>query len=186
MSTQLWWYVARAGGLVAWGMLVASMVWGLLMSTKLSRKYARPNWMLDLHRFLGGLAVIFTGVHVLGLVLDSYVHFGLAEVLVPLASSWHPVAVAWGIIGFYCLLAVEVTSLLRRRLPQTLWRGLHYLSFPLFGSATVHALSAGTDRRNLLVVAGVLSMTLVVLLLTFVRVNQPPAEERRPRVPVRV
>ncbi|MDQ1423285.1 MAG: hypothetical protein QOD72_783, partial [Acidimicrobiaceae bacterium] len=109
MSAQLMWYTARAGGLVAWGLLVGSMVWGLLMSTKLARKMARPNWMLDLHRFLGGTAVVFTGIHVASIVLDSYVHFGWADVLVPFASSWHAVAVAWGIVGFYCLLTVEIT-----------------------------------------------------------------------------
>jgi hypothetical protein len=179
------WYSARAGGLVAWGLLVGSMVWGLLMSTKLARKMARPNWMLDLHRFLGGAAVVFTGIHVASIMLDSYVHFGWAEVLVPLASSWHPVAVAWGIAAFYCLLAVEVTSLLRKKLSKRLWRATHYLSFPLFASATVHAMTAGTDRRNLLVLTAVLVCTTLVLLLTFVRVNQPQ-EDKPARIPVRV
>ena len=185
MTSQLTWFTARSAGLVAWGLLVASMVWGLLMSTKLARKMARPNWMLDLHRFLGGAAVVFTGIHVASIMLDSYVHFGLAEVLVPLASSWHPVAVAWGIVGFYCLLAVEITSLLRKKLSKRLWRATHYLSFPLFASATVHAVTAGTDRRNVLVLTAVLVCTTLVLLLTFVRVNQVP-EDKPARVPVRV
>jgi predicted ferric reductase len=179
------WYTARAGGLVAWGMLVASMVWGLLMSTKLARRMARPNWMLDLHRFLGGAAVVFTGVHVASIMLDSYVHFGWTDVLVPFVSSWHPVAVAWGIVGMYCLVAVEVTSLLRRKLPARLWRATHYLSFPLFATATVHAMSAGTDRTNLLVLTSVLVLTVAVLLLTLLRVSQPP-EEKPVRIPQRV
>jgi hypothetical protein len=185
MSAQLMWYTARAGGLVAWGLLVGSMVWGLLMSTKLARKMARPNWMLDLHRFLGGTAVVFTGIHVASIVLDSYVHFGWADVLVPFASSWHPVAVAWGIVGFYCLLTVEITSLLRKKLSKRLWRATHYLSFPLFASATVHAMTAGTDRRNLLVLTAVVVCTTLVLLLTFVRVNQVP-EDKPARIPARV
>jgi methionine sulfoxide reductase heme-binding subunit len=185
MSSQLLWYTARAGGLVAWGLLVAGMVWGLLMTTKLARKIARPNWMLDLHRFLGGAAVVFTGIHVASIMLDSYVHFGWVEVLVPLTGSWHPVAVAWGIVGFYCLLAVEITSLLRKKLPTRLWRALHFLSFPLFASATVHAMTAGTDRSNLVVLTAVLVCTTLVLLLTFVRVNQVP-EDKPARIPVRV
>jgi DMSO/TMAO reductase YedYZ heme-binding membrane subunit len=185
MNSQLLWYTARAGGLVAWGLLVASMVWGLLMTTKLARKIARPNWMLDLHRFLGGAAVVFTGIHVASIMLDSYVHFGWAEVLVPLASSWHPVAVAWGIVGFYCLLAVEITSLLRKKLSKRLWRAVHFLSFPLFASATVHAMTAGTDRSNLVVLTAVLVCTTLVLLLTFVRDNRVP-EDKPARIPVRV
>src|SRR5204862_328066 len=79
----------------------AGVLWGLVLSTKLLGKRPRANWVLDLHRFLGGAAVVFTGIHVASIVLDSYVHFGLVDVLVPLASSSHPVAVAWGIVALY-------------------------------------------------------------------------------------
>ena len=92
---------AAAGGLVAWGLLVAGMVWGLLMTTKLARKIARPNWMLDLHRFLGGAAVVFTGIDVASIMLDSYVHFGWGGALVPLSARGIPSRAAWGIVGLY-------------------------------------------------------------------------------------
>jgi methionine sulfoxide reductase heme-binding subunit len=177
--TQLWWDTARAGGIVAWALLAASVVWGLVMSTKAAPGRIRPNWMLDLHRFLGGLAVVFVGVHVASIVLDSYVQFGLAEVLVPLASSWHPVAVAWGIVGLYLLLAVELTSLARRRLPRRAWRAVHALSFPTFALATVHGLTAGTDRGNLLWQVVLWGTVAAVVFLTVVRLLQmsesPPA-----------
>ena len=42
-------------------------------------------------------ATIFVGVHVGSIMLDSYTSFGPADVLVPFASSWHPLAVAWGV-----------------------------------------------------------------------------------------
>lgn len=145
MSSELWWYVARSGGIVAWVMLAASVVWGLLLSTKILGPKPRPNWMLDLHRFLGGLAVIFTGVHVVALVLDRYVEFGLVDILVPFASSYRPGAVAWGVVSLYLLLAVEVTSLLRKRLSRRMWRSVHSLSFGLFAFSTIHGLAAGTD-----------------------------------------
>lgn len=144
-TSQMWWYLARSGGIVAWVLLAASMVWGLLLSTKLLGRRPRPAWVLDLHRFLGGLAVVFTGVHVAGLVADSYVHFGPVEILVPFASAWRPAAVAWGVIGLYLLVAIELTSLLRARLPRKLWRLTHLGSFPLFALSTLHALTAGTD-----------------------------------------
>ncbi len=145
MNTQTWWYLARAGGIVAWALLSASVLWGLALSTRILGPRPRPNWMLDLHRFLGGLAVTFTGLHVLGLVLDSYVEFGPVEILVPFTGDYRPTAVAWGVIGMYLLLAVEVTSLLRRRLSRRAWRATHLLSFPLFVFATVHGFTAGTD-----------------------------------------
>jgi hypothetical protein len=82
-----WWYVARASGLVAWGLLTSSVAWGVLLSTKLLGRRPTPAWILDLHRFLGGAAIVFTGVHLLAILVDSYVYFDLVAILVPFASD---------------------------------------------------------------------------------------------------
>ena len=148
MSGTLPWDIARSSGMIAWALLAASVLWGLAISTRVLKGNPRPSWLLDLHRYLGGIATVFVGVHVAALLGDTYVHFGLASVLVPFASSWHPVAVAWGVTSLYLLLAVEMTSLIRTRIPKRLWRATHYASFPLFVVATIHALSAGTDART--------------------------------------
>lgn len=187
MSEQLWWYVARAGGIVGWFLLATSVIWGLAISTKATAGKARPNWMLDLHRFLGGLAVIFVGVHVVGLVADDYVHFGLAELLVPMASSYRPAAVAWGIVALYALIAVEATSLARKHLPRRLWRTTHALSFPLFAFSTVHALTAGTDTTDAWLQVTMAVACIAVAVLTAVRIAGLAGGSGKPsrRLPVR-
>jgi predicted ferric reductase len=101
--------------------------------------------VLDVHRFLGGASVVFVAVHLLALSLDRYVGFGPADLFVPMASSWRPGALAWGIVAVYLLVAVEVTSLLMRRLPRRLWRAVHLTSFVVFGATAVHAVEAGSD-----------------------------------------
>lgn len=189
MNNQLWWYIARSGGIVAWALLAASVMWGLALSTKVLRGRPRPNWILDLHRFLGGCALVFTGVHVLSLVLDSYVHFGFVEILVPFASAWHPAAVAWGVVAMYLLVAVELTSLARRRISKRLWRSTHYVSFPLFFLSTVHALSAGSDRAVVLLRATILVATALIALMVFIRLTSDVGTDaargtiRRPQRP---
>ena len=80
--------------------------------------------------------MIFTAVHLVGLVADSYVTFGWAEILVPMASGWKPGAVAFGVVSMYLLVAVEATSRAIRRLPRNLWRWVHRSSFVLFATAT--------------------------------------------------
>lgn len=186
MTSQLWWYTARSGGIVAWALLNASVLWGLALSTKVFGKRPRPNWVLDLHRFLGGAAVVFIAIHVASIVLDSYVNFSFVDIVVPFASSWHPVAVAWGIVALYLMLAVEVTSLLRKRLSKQMWRATHYASFPLFVLATAHALSAGTDRTAFLMRAAAVLTTASVVALTAVRVSRrrTPADLKRTANPV--
>jgi predicted ferric reductase len=171
MSGTLPWYVARASGLVAWALLAGAVVWGLLLSSKLMRRRVKSSWLLDLHRWLAGLALVFTGIHVVGIMADTYVNFGLASVLIPLASHWHPVAVAWGIISLYLLAAVELTSLLRRHLNHRLWRRVHFLSFPLFVTSTIHGVSAGTDgRKPMAIITAVLTVGAVAA-ITAVRIS---------------
>jgi predicted ferric reductase len=191
MSEHLWWYVARSGGIVSWALLAASVLWGLALSTRALGARPRPNWLLDLHRFLGGLALVFVGVHVGALVLDSYLSFGLMQLFVPFTSSYRPGAVAWGVVGLYLLLAVEVTSLLRRRIPKPIWRRVHLASFGLFAVATLHGLLAGTDGGSSTLRWVMLVTTATVVALTALRVAQAlepaparpaPARPARPGV----
>lgn len=188
MNGQIWWYTARSGGILAWVLLSASVLWGLALTTRAFGRITRPAWLLDLHRFLGAAALAFTGIHVAAILLDTYVHFGLAEVLVPLTGTWHPVAVAWGIVGLYLLLAIEVTSLLRTSLPQRAWRCIHYAGFPLFIVTTIHSLSAGTDRHSPLLFWGTIGVSAAVAVLTGLRVvsatsPQPQVAVQRPARP---
>jgi predicted ferric reductase len=170
MNEQLYWFVARSGGIVAWALVTLSVCWGLFLSTKAVAKASQPRKLLDLHRFLGGLSVVFTAVHVAGLVADSYVHFGWSEILVPWASEWRPTAVAWGVIAMYILVAVEITSLLMKRLPRAVWRQVHRLSFGLYVFATVHGLQAGTDTLNTWYRMAMLASINIVGFLTIVLV----------------
>jgi predicted ferric reductase len=165
MKSEMVWYIARASGIVTWALLAASVAWGLTLTARPFGNRPRAAWLLDLHRFLAGAAVIFLAVHVGSILADTYVHFGPVNVLVPFTGRWHPVAVAWGIVAMYVLVALEVTSLLRARLPRRWWRATHYASFPLFGFATVHALTAGTDRHNPLFRWGIILVTALVVLL---------------------
>jgi predicted ferric reductase len=180
MNPQTWWYMARATGYVAWGLLAASVIAGLLFSTRLTRGRPTRAWLLDLHRFLAGAAVAFTVWHVVGLVADSYVHFGPADVLVPLASSWKPGAVALGVVAMYLLAAVELSSLCMRHLPRRLWRGIHLTSYVLFWLASFHLLTAGTDAGNASSRVAAASVMGVVVVLTLVRSVTVRGAHRRP------
>lgn len=171
MSQELWWYTVRATGLVAWALVTASVVWGLLLSLRPAPR-PRPAWVLDLHRFLGGLALAFVVAHVTALAFDSFVGFDWDDLLVPYASSWRPAAVAWGIAAAYLLVAVEVTSLLMRHLRRGLWHAVHLTSIAVFGAVTVHALMAGADAEQPAFRAFAAGSGVVVTLLCLVRATR--------------
>ena len=179
MNGTLPWYIARSAGLVAWALLSASVIWGLTMTNR-TRPFGhrpRPAWMLDLHRWLGGLASVFVGVHILAILLDRYVDFSIVSVLVPFTATWRTTAVAWGVVAGWLLLAVELTSLARRHLPRKAWRLIHGASFPLFGLATLHAFTAGTDAGSLLFIGTAVPVILAVAALTARRVLEVTEDE---------
>jgi len=162
VNPQFWWYLTRAAGIVAWLMLTASVLWGIVLSTKAFPEQRRPAWLLDLHRWLGGLAVSFTAIHLGALVADNYVHFGLADLTVPFASSWKPWAVALGVVAMWLLVAVEATSLAMKRLPRRTWRWIHMSSYAVFLLVSLHAALAGTDRSHWLY-QGTATVTIVAV-----------------------
>jgi predicted ferric reductase len=187
MSSTLIWYTARASGIVTLMLVSASVLFGLLMSTTLVDTRTRLAWVLDLHRFLGATAVAFLVLHVGSILLDSYVHFGLIEVLVPFTGTWHPVAVAWGIVSLYLLAAVEITSLLRARLSLRLWRSSHYLNFPLFGFAMLHGLTVGSDRQSALLRGACVAIIASCLVLVIIRIRtsvRKSASDQRSGTPI--
>ncbi len=185
MNPQLLWFVSRSSGIMAWALVTLSVCWGLFISTKAVAKASSPAWLLDFHRYLGGLAVIFTGVHLAGLVGDNYVYFGWTELFVPMASDWQPGPVAFGIVAFYLLVAVEVTSLAMKRLPRALWRWVHRSSFLLYFVATYHAIAAGTDNENQWFRIAALASINVVAFLTIVLIMATRKAKLNPRRAVR-
>jgi len=150
VNPQVWWYLARSSGMVAWLMLTGSVVWGVVLSTKAFPNQRRPAWLRDLHSWLGGLTVAFLAVHVLALWADSYVSFGPTEIFVPFTSDWRPVAVSLGVFALWLLIAVEATSLAVRRLPRRAWRAVHLSSYLAFWLTSMHAAFSGTDRSSLI------------------------------------
>jgi hypothetical protein len=83
--------------MVAGVLIGLTLVWGLLLTTKVIPRKGMPAWLTDMHRMLGGLAVAFLGLHLVALFLDSYAHFAWSELFVPFQSAYRAGAVAWGL-----------------------------------------------------------------------------------------
>ena len=183
IAASFWWYLARSTGLVAAVLLVLALAWGLFLSTELLKPVSRPAWLLDLHRWLGGLTVAFVGLHLLGLLMDTYVEFTLRSILVPMASEWRPVAVTWGVAGLYLLGAVQLTSWsrIRSRLSRRTWRAIHLLSLPLVWVVAMHSGTAGTDAGNRLYVFSMFALVTLAMWTVLFRILAGTKHTRRVR-----
>lgn len=181
MTESLWWYIARSGGMVALTLSGLSVIWGLLLGTKILEGRPSARWLLDLHKWLGGSAVVFTTIHVVALLLDPFVSFGILDVLIPGLADWNPASVAWGVVSGWLLVAVQVTSLLKTRMPRRVWKLVHLSSYGMLWTGVIHGAMAGTDAGSPLYIVGVALMTLIVVFLTGYRIVTVRRRGRRQR-----
>jgi predicted ferric reductase len=142
------WYLDRASGLTAYGLLWISVVWGLFSSLRLARSWPGGGIAFDLHEHASLLALGFALLHAILLLAERQFGLSLFELLVPFAPARHALPLGLGQIALALLGVVTVSHYLRRRIGQRAWRLLHYASFAVFLLALVHALWAGTDSTS--------------------------------------
>jgi predicted ferric reductase len=144
-SVQLWWYVTRAAGIVAFLLLWFSTVLGLGVSSKQLEMLLDRMFTYDFHEFISLLSIGFVLLHVIVLMLDRYLPYNLLQVLVPFLSPYRPLWVGLGVIAFYIILLVTVTFYIRSKIGQKSFRVIHTLSLLSYLGVTLHGLYAGTD-----------------------------------------
>ena len=175
------WDTARAAGFVSYALLTTSVSLGLV----LRNRWQSTRWPRlvtnELHGFVSLLALVFIAIHVLAVTVDPFTHFGLAAVLVPFATSYRTIWMSLGIVSLYLVLAVWLSSMLRRRIGHRLWRQIHILAFAVYGAATLHGLGTGSDTRTTWGAAIYLGSVGVVGTLLAIRLVAPAGQGSRPR-----
>jgi sulfoxide reductase heme-binding subunit YedZ len=142
------WYASRATGVVALLLLTVVVVLGMLVNRQ-GRLPGLPRFAVTgLHRNLSLLAAAFVALHVLTAVADSYVNIPLTAVVVPLTSPYERLWLGVGAVSLDLMLALIVTSLLRRHLSRRAWRVVHLLSYLSWPVAWVHSFFASGDLQH--------------------------------------
>jgi DMSO/TMAO reductase YedYZ heme-binding membrane subunit len=142
------WYASRASGVVALLLLTGVMVLGMLVNRQ-GRLPGLPRFAVTgLHRNLSLLAVIFVAIHVLTAIADGYVNIPLTSAIVPFTSPYERFWLGLGAVSLDLMVAVILTSLLRRHLSRRAWRVVHLLSYLSWPVAWVHSFFAGDDLQH--------------------------------------
>ena len=165
-SIQVWWYVTRAAGIVAYLLLWFSMVLGLAVTSKYLDLLLDRMFTYDFHQFISLLSIGFVMLHILVLTIDFYLPYSVAQVLIPFLSPYRPLWVGIGVIGFYITLLVTITFYLRKRIGMRAFRVIHVLSLVGYLGVTLHGLYAGTDSALPVMQLVYKASGLVVLFLT--------------------
>lgn len=162
------WYLTRGTGAVTLVLLTVSLALGIA-NVRRARTATVPRFVLDaVHRSASMLALVFLAVHILTSVLDPFAPIRLIDAVVPFVSAYRPIWLGLGAVASDVLIAVAVTSLLRRRLGYRMWRVTHWLAYACWPIALVHGLGTGSDAKTgwmLLLTAGCVLIVLVAVWL---------------------
>lgn len=167
------WYLNRASGLVLLVLLSVVLVFGVLAARKSAGGHLPRFVSNEVHRSLALVAVAFLILHVTTAVLDEFVSIDLINVFVPWGAGWKPLWIGLGAVAVDLLIAVVVTSLLRQRMQEHVWRLIHLMVFAMWPIAWLHALGSGTDARDPLYLAVSIGCAIAVLCAALLRWLRP-------------
>jgi hypothetical protein len=159
------WILIRGSGVVAFALLAAATIWGLLVSSKLLGRLVKAKPLTWFHESLGIGALIATLVHIVVLSIHDFLDFSWTEILVPGASDWRPFAVALGVVSLYGLVVVAGSFYIKRWIGQRTWRAIHFASLGVFVSSLVHGMLAGSDTGSPFMIGLYLGSAIVVFSL---------------------
>ena len=142
------WYLMRGSGVVALILLTLVVALGIATTRRL-RIGTMPRFVtLSLHRSVSLLACAFLAIHIGTALVDSYAKVALPQLFVPYPTSGYDVYLGLGALSLDLMLAVVVTSLLRHRLTQRVWKGVHWFAYASWPLAFAHGVGMGTDSDS--------------------------------------
>src|SRR5579884_3290452 len=159
-----YWYLTRGTGTVSLILLTLSVALGVANVRRLRTENV-PRFVIDsVHRNASLFAMAFLLVHIITAVLDSFAPITVVNAVIPFTGTYRPLWLGFGAIAFDLLIAVVVTSLLRRRFGYRTWRVIHWAAYASWPVALLHGLGTGSDTKTkwMLVIVGGLVIIMIV------------------------
>jgi hypothetical protein len=184
LSPSAYWYLARGTGAVSLVLLTASVVLGIVGSVR----FAAPRWprfAIDaVHRDVSLLVVVVLVVHIVTSVLDGFAPIRLFDGVIPFVTPYRPLWMGLGTLAFDLLLAVAITSMVRRRLGYRAWRAVHWLAYASWPVAVLHGLGTGSDVKQWWMLGLTAACIVAVLVAVWTRIAHVGSDHAGLRAPV--
>jgi predicted ferric reductase len=153
------WYLSRATALVGFLLLYLPIFLGVSIRLPFLQKIIKPAYSVKIHGWISFQALFFAFIHSIALLFDRFISFDLVNIFIPflnlpdsaVGSGIEPMYLNLGIIGFYLMLVLVLTSYLRNIVGRRFWRLIHFANIILYVFVVLHALALGTDMKNPLI-----------------------------------
>ena len=170
-----YWFLSRASGVTAYVLFWASMMMGLLMSTKTTRLWSTGPTFMAMHEFTSILGLLFAGFHALILLGDAFIKTDIVQILTPFLMNFgkdgaQSIWIGFGQLGFYALALILLSFYVRQRISYGVWRWLHFGTFVAYMLVTVHGMLVGSDTQTTFMLSVYAFTNASILFLTLYRV----------------
>ncbi len=165
------WYLTRATGAVTLVLLSVSVALGVANVGRLQAA-GWPRFVVEgVHRNVSLLAIVVLLIHIATSVLDPFAGIHLIDAIVPFTGSYRPLWLGLGAFASDLLLAIVITSLVRRRLGHGVWRATHWLAYLSWPVAVLHTVGTGSDVKQVWLLALTAVCAATVIAAVWVRVG---------------
>lgn len=177
-TPHLFWITSRAAGTAALVVASLAVCLGLLMSTRLLKRFSTVDLRIT-HETLSLATMVAIAVHGLSLIGDRFMHPSLLDIGVPFVGPFKTGWTSVGIISGWALIALGLSYYARGWIGIERWRRLHRFTALAWLLGLVHSLGEGTDAGKtwFLAMIGIVTVPALVLLLW----RMSPAAHRQPR-----
>jgi methionine sulfoxide reductase heme-binding subunit len=148
LGQHVWWLASRASGVVALCLVTISVVLGLTMAGKLSRKPGAGRVLSAIHEQTAVTGLVAIAVHGLTLLGDPWLNPGPAGISIPFLMAYKTLWVGLGITAGWLAALLGLSFYIRRRIGPRLWRRAHKATVLVYVLGVAHTLGAGTDASS--------------------------------------
>jgi sulfoxide reductase heme-binding subunit YedZ len=188
-TPHLFWITSRAAGFAALVLASLAVSAGLVMSTKLLK--GRTSELRSAHDTLALATIVAVVLHGATLLGDQFLHASIADIGIPVVSSYKTFWTSLGIVAGWGLALLGLSYYVRRYVGAARWRKLHRFTALAWLAGLVHALGEGTDAGRLWFLAALAVVVIPALALLATRLArnggrspaQPQSSNSRPSGP---
>jgi DMSO/TMAO reductase YedYZ heme-binding membrane subunit len=142
--------ISGSMGLLACGTLTLNSILGMFLGTQFKNTtywkqlpaFVKKYPIIDLHNFTAYTAIGFVCLHLVFLLLHQENGFTLFHLINPLNAPKQPTIVLLGVLSFYSLIVILITSqkFIRKELSFRTWKNIHLIAYATSFLFLIHGL----------------------------------------------
>ena len=145
--------IARFIGIAGLSLFILSGVGGVLMASrtvqKINVKWLRGK-MFKYHRLLSLIGASLFLLHPIPMLFSPNTTGGMTiyHTLIPFIAPKQALTISFGIIAFYVLFVVTITSIFIKYMKRDLWRAIHYGTYIVIFLGLIHGLMISGEFKD--------------------------------------